>query len=163
MDLNKPKPFNPNKNQIGKDWQRWKKEFFIYMRLSGTYESCSEEERALLLINLMGTEAIKAMEDMSFDDPDKKNDMDILIKKFDEIFDPPLNEVVERYKFFSRTKGQNENIDSYVTDLKVSINAVLKNHCSSSFVIYNQSLNVLLGYRKKLLDVILVHNQKNLL
>ena len=122
MDLNKPDPFTPKKNQIGKDWRVWKDSFLIYLRLSGGYENYSEEERALLLLNLMGSEAVIAMESMFFDHPNEKYDMDILIMKFDEIFDPPPNEILERYQFFSRTKGAKEDIENYVAVLKVSIN-----------------------------------------
>ena len=122
MNLNKPKPFTPKKNQIGKDWRIWKKGFLIYLKLTGGYENCTEEERAAFLLNLMGSEAVKAIENISFDHPSERNDMDILIMKFDEIFDPPPNEVLERYKFFSRTKGAKEDIENYVAVLKVSIN-----------------------------------------
>ncbi|XP_016840581.1 uncharacterized protein LOC100121915 isoform X2 [Nasonia vitripennis] len=135
MELNKPDPFKPNKNQIGQDWKIWKKEFLIYLRLSGCYEKCTEEERALILVNLMGTEGVRAMEQMTFDEPEEKHDMDILIKKFDQIFDPPLNEAEERYKFFSRRIRANENIDNYVADLKTRASTCNFGSQSENFII----------------------------
>lgn len=119
MNLNKPKPFTPNKNQLERDWQVWKEEFLVYLKLSNAYTQFSEEQRALLLLNNMGTEAIKAMEQISFDSPDDKKDMDILLLKFDKFFNPTLNEVEERCKFFSRRKHPDEDLDKYVLDIKV--------------------------------------------
>lgn len=121
MEPTKPRPFSPsNKNETPKEWKRWKQEFLIYLRLSGGYDDYSEEERALFLQNLMGIEAIKAMEKISFDHENETKDMDILLMKFDEIFDPPSNEVEERFKFFSRRKNEKETIDDYVSDLEVN-------------------------------------------
>lgn len=121
MELNKPGPFSPsNKVETAKEWKRWRQEFLIYLRLSGGYDDYSEEERALFLQNIMGIESIKAMEKMTFNDENERKDMDILLMKFDEIFDPPSNEAEERYKFFSRRKSSKETIEEYVSDLEVN-------------------------------------------
>lgn len=42
-----------------------------------------------------------------------------IIKKFDEHCNPSMNETVEHYRFFTRNQGNNENIDSYVTELRL--------------------------------------------
>ena len=122
MEFTKPNPFTPKKNQINKDWEVWKKEFKMYLKLSGGYEKFSEEQRAFLLINLMGTEAFIAMNQISFDDPENDvKDMDILIQRFDQFFNPPLIEAKERFKFFSRRKSDKESIEDYIAALKVSL------------------------------------------
>ena len=42
-----------------------------------------------------------------------------IINTFDAHCNPSVNEIVERYRFFSREQGLSETIDCYVTDLKV--------------------------------------------
>lgn len=41
-----------------------------------------------------------------------------VITKFDEHCNPSVNEIVERYRFFTRNQGASENID-YVTELRL--------------------------------------------
>lgn len=116
MDLNnKPNPF-----EIGNDWQVWKQQFSNYMKMP-EHENCTQEEIAYYFIALMGVEAIKGMKKMSFAHPNDKTNVDILIKKFDELYDPP-KEVEERHKFFSRKINEKESIERYAADLKVSSN-----------------------------------------
>lgn len=42
-----------------------------------------------------------------------------MIEKFDRHCNPKVNETVERYCFFMRNQGQEENIETYVTDLRM--------------------------------------------
>ena len=120
IQLNKPKRFIPRKNRVAEDWRSWKDAFLIYLELTGVETQLSEKQKAFLLLNLMGEEAIKAKNKMSFDNPCEMENMEILLMKFDDIFDPPTNEIEERYKFFSRYKDDKESIDDYVADLQVS-------------------------------------------
>ena len=42
-----------------------------------------------------------------------------MITKFDDHCNPSVNEIVERCRFFTRNQGTSENIDSYVTELRL--------------------------------------------
>lgn len=42
-----------------------------------------------------------------------------MLAKFDEYCNPKVNETVERYRFFMRNQGNDENMDTYVTDFRV--------------------------------------------
>lgn len=117
--INIPKPFNPDKNNISKNWRTWKHEFLIYLELINSSVKFTERDRAYRLLNCVGTKGIEAMNEMTFENPDERENMDILLKKFDEIFDPPFDEVKERYQFFSRLKHPKESLDNYVADITV--------------------------------------------
>ena len=45
--------------------------------------------------------------------------MSLMTQQFDEHCNPKVNETVERYRFFTRDQGSDENVESYLTDLKM--------------------------------------------
>ncbi|XP_008211467.1 uncharacterized protein LOC100678320 [Nasonia vitripennis] len=117
IPINIPKPFNPDKNNVSKDWRIWKNEFSIYLELISSSVKFTEKGKAYRLLNCIGTKGIEAMNEMTFENSDERENMDILLKKFDEIFDPPFDEIEERYKFFSRRKHPKESLDNYLADM----------------------------------------------
>ncbi|XP_024884717.1 uncharacterized protein LOC112462882 [Temnothorax curvispinosus] len=102
---------------MASNWQCWKEDFIIFMKVTG-YMDKPNEIRANLLKNRIGKVGIEAIQNISFDNMQDKDDMDILIKKLEEYFNPPKNEVVERHQFFTRSKKQNESIEQYINILK---------------------------------------------
>ncbi|XP_077266438.1 uncharacterized protein LOC143899761 isoform X3 [Temnothorax americanus] len=103
---------------VASNWQTWKEDFLIFMKVNDGFIDKSNEWRANLLKNRIGTVGIEAIQNMSFDDTQDRDDMDVLIKKLEEYFNPPKKEVVERYQFFTRSKKQNESIERYISILK---------------------------------------------
>ena len=101
------------------NWKRWKQDFLIYMKLTGGMNK-PEDEKAAWLKNLIGQVGLEKLEIISFDNPDDKDNMAIIMQKLEELFDPPKNEVQERNKFFLRSKKRSESIDAYIDDLKVN-------------------------------------------
>lgn len=104
-------------NDMANNWNSWKEDFIIFMKVTG-YINKPNEIRANLLKNRIGKVGIDAIQTMTFDKPEDKDDMDILIAKLEEFFNPPKNEVVERYNFFTRDKKQNETIEQYINILR---------------------------------------------
>ncbi|KMQ85995.1 hypothetical protein RF55_15170 [Lasius niger] len=104
-------------DDMASNWQSWKEDFIIFMKVTG-YINKPNEIRANLLKNRIGKIGIDAIQKISFDKPQDKEDMDILIAKLEEFFNPPKNEVVERFQFFTRDKKQNETMDEYINILK---------------------------------------------
>lgn len=102
---------------LASNWHSWKEDFIIFMKVTG-YIDKPNEIRANLLKNRIGKIGIEAIQSISFDNIQDKDDMDILIEKLENYFNPPKNEVVERYQFFTRTKKQNESIEQYIIILK---------------------------------------------
>ena len=111
-----------NSESMDRNWNRWKHDFLIYMKLTGGINK-PEDEKAAWLKNLIGQVGLEAIETITFDNPDDKENMTILLQKLEEYFDPPKNEIFERNKFFQRSKKNTESIDAYIEDLKVSYSA----------------------------------------
>lgn len=115
---------------MASNWHSWKEDFMIFMKLTG-YIDKSNEIRANLLKNRIGTVGMKAMQNMSFNNPEDKDNMDILLEKFEKVFNPPKNEVIERYQFFTKAKKANETIEQYISSLKVCVT------CNKNFPFLN--------------------------
>jgi len=122
-------------DDMARNWQSWKEDFIIFMKVTG-YIDKPNEIRANLLKNRIGKVGIDAIQTISFDDPQDKDDMDILIAKLEEYFNPPKKEVVERYTFFTRIKKQNESIEQYINILKVCCTCDNFSKCSTYITIF---------------------------
>ena len=75
--------------------------------------------QAAVLKNVMGDEAVEKLESLEFAEDDDKDDPEVLIQKMDEYLRPLKNTTYERHIFFTRKQGMSENIDAYVTALKL--------------------------------------------
>ncbi|XP_029171492.1 uncharacterized protein LOC114940885 isoform X2 [Nylanderia fulva] len=103
-------------DDMASNWHSWKEHFIIFMQVTG-YINKSKDIRANLLKTRIGKIGIDAIKKMSFDKPEDKDDIDILIAKLEDIFNPK-NEAYERYKFFTTGKKRNETIEQYINILK---------------------------------------------
>lgn len=103
------------------NWKYWKHQFQVFLKASGKINEPTDV-KACLLLNLIGPVGEQAHR--NFDD-DSPEDLDILIKKFDDHFDPKATETQERYTFFSSVRRETETIDQYIKTLKVSHVGVL--------------------------------------
>ena len=70
-----------------------------------------------MLLNSIGTDALKIYNVFAFDNGDTR-DIATILKKFDEQIIGELNETYERYKFNSRKQATGERFDMYLTDLR---------------------------------------------
>ncbi|XP_025265677.1 uncharacterized protein LOC105251045 isoform X1 [Camponotus floridanus] len=104
-------------NDMASNWHSWKEDFIIFMKVTG-YINKPNDIRANILKNRIGKIGIDAIQTMTFNRPQDKDNMDILIAKLEEFFNPPKNEIVERYHFFTRDKKHNETIQQYINILK---------------------------------------------
>ncbi len=73
-----------------------------------------------------------------FADGEDKDDVTVLIAKFDERFKDKKNITMERYRFNTRVQQPGETIDSFVTDQKATSN----NYCE-----FGEIQNDLIKYR----------------
>ncbi|XP_059054674.1 uncharacterized protein LOC131848758 [Achroia grisella] len=99
-------------------WKKWKIQFNLFLKASGVHK---EEEcvQASLLINLVGPEGFDVYETFTFKSEKEKDDVAILLKKFDEYFGVKQNITLARYNFFMRNQEIGESINQYVTALKL--------------------------------------------
>ncbi|XP_050449425.1 uncharacterized protein LOC126850445 isoform X7 [Cataglyphis hispanica] len=133
-------------NDMASNWHSWKEDFIIFMKVTG-YINKPNEIRANLLKNRIGKIGIDAIQTMTFENPQDKDDMDILISKLEDFFNPPKNEVVERYQFFTRNKKQNETIEQYISILKEKAKSCNFNDMTNSII----RDKIILGIQDKIL------------
>ena len=79
--------------------------------------SQSIDYQTAMLLNTIGTDALKIYNGFAFDNGDTR-DIATILKKFDEQIIGELNETYERYKFNSRKQATGERFDMYLTELR---------------------------------------------
>ncbi|KAJ0172603.1 hypothetical protein K1T71_011742 [Dendrolimus kikuchii] len=99
-------------------WKRWRQQFQLFVKASGV-NSESSGVQASLLVNLIGPEGFDVYQTFTFKDDTEKDNVDVIIKKFDEYFGTKVNITLLRYNFFMRNQEDNESIQSYVTALRL--------------------------------------------
>lgn len=102
---------------IAKTWRSWKEEFELYMDL--TMPTADETTKVKLFSYLIGEKGRELWTTLASTSPSAKTTVSFMMKQFDEYCNPQANETVERYRFFTRNQGLDENVNTYVTDLKV--------------------------------------------
>lgn len=121
MELNaRPPEKLSDSGNISANWNRWKKEFQTFMKLSKGCEKPHDYQTACLR-NLIGPVGLDILEKIPFDNPDDEENITIVFKKLDQFFNPKRNEIKERFKFFSKSKTNNESIDEFIGDLMVRL------------------------------------------
>ncbi|KAL4704105.1 hypothetical protein ACJJTC_016363 [Scirpophaga incertulas] len=70
-------------------WKRWKTQFNLFVKASGAHKE-SGDVQASLLINLLGSEGFDIYETLIFEDEKQREDVTIVIQKFDKYFDSAI-------------------------------------------------------------------------
>lgn len=102
---------------MAENWSFFKQRFDIYMVASKSNKENSEYQIALLL-SVIGDRALKIYNNFTYSADEDKSNIKVVIDKFANYFIPSKNVTYERHVFFLREQKQDENIDSYVTDLR---------------------------------------------
>ena len=69
------------------------------------------------LLNVAGNDANDMFESFTFDDEADKDNIDVVIEKFEERCLPAVNVSYERFCFFRRNQDSSENIGKYITEI----------------------------------------------
>lgn len=99
-------------------WRKWKKLFNVFLKASGVSKE-PKEVQASLLVNLVGPAGYEIFTTFTYSEGESEDDIGCLLKKYDAHFGTKPNITVSRYKFFTRSQEEGENIDQYVTALRV--------------------------------------------
>lgn len=87
--------------------------------------------RAYILLNLAGPEAIERERSFVYaaavpgengqilSPAESREDPECLKRKFREVCNPQQNKTMERHKFHSRNQKQGENVDAFISDLRI--------------------------------------------
>lgn len=104
---------------ITENWKRWRNDFFIYLKASN-YVKKSIDVQAYLLKQHIGEFGQAAINKITFSHSKDKDNIHTLVEKLNSVFEPPKNELIERYNFFTRVKKRTETLENFIDDLKVS-------------------------------------------
>ena len=99
------------------NWKIWKQRWNNYVIVAGLTAQ-SPSYKIALFLHCIGEDALRIYNAFKFDNAIDRNNLEMIIKKFDEYTIGELNETYERYIFNSRNQKQNESIDAYVTCLR---------------------------------------------
>ena len=94
-------------------WKLWKEELTLYLDLAmADKEDKTKVKMLLYLVGGKGRELYQTIK------PEKEM-LDEVLKAFDNHRNPPRNETVDRFKFFTRDQQGGETFDTYLTALKL--------------------------------------------
>lgn len=98
-------------------WKRFKRAWTNY-EVATRLSDETKEYRCAVFMTCIGEEANELFDGFSFTNTERKNDIDTVIKKFDDFFVGETNEVYEAYVFNNRVQETAESIDTYIAALR---------------------------------------------
>lgn len=110
-----PKPMLME-GDLGQNWIKFKSTIELYMCVIGC-KTKDKEVQAAVILHCVGEEAREVFDTFELQTTQKK-DSDVILKKFEEYFLPKKNVSVERHRCNIRIQAANENMDSFVADLR---------------------------------------------
>ena len=107
---------------LAEAWRRWENQFRIYFQASELDKKSPATQTAILL-HVAGPDAQDIYQTFTFaaptdEQPDPRNDVEVVLKQFGTYCNPRRNTVYERHRFWSRDQADGETIDQWVTELK---------------------------------------------
>lgn len=146
MEYKPPPPFDINDSS---NWEKWKQKYNIFMKASGN-TSKDEETKIALLLHIIGDSGIDIYNTFP---KEKTEKLDVVLKCFDEYFLPKKNITMETFKFNNICQQEDQNIDSFITELKrqaANCEFVCENGaCKKSYVEKMIKDRVILGLKDK--------------
>lgn len=110
-----PKGLDLNGN-ISENWSEFKQSFDIFLKASGNIEK-SDEIKVAILLSIVGEDGNKLYNTFNLQETDKDN-LTKVMQCFEEYCIPKKNIVYETFKFFNRIQKEDENFESFLTEIK---------------------------------------------
>jgi len=99
-------------------WKFWTQKLDLYMTASGADQKPESTQLAIFL-HLIGDEALQVYNTFTFASADDRNNLATVRQRFADYCTPRRNIVYERYEFWRQTQAPGENIDTFVTSLRL--------------------------------------------
>lgn len=115
--LRPPPILSLHSSDLPETWKTWKEQFTLYVEL--TMPNAEEATKRNLFHILIGEEGRQLLNTWRSDDVAAGITVKDAMRRFDELWNPKRNETVARYAFFTRDQATGENVDEYVTELRV--------------------------------------------
>ena len=103
------------KENVAENWKTFKQAWGNYIM---NIHQQPETYQLALFLHCIGPEALKIFNGMPFDNPQEREKLESIIKKFDEFTIGETNETYERYLFNSWNQSPEETFDAYVVALR---------------------------------------------
>ena len=102
-NLPPPKPpiFDDN---LATTWESWKKSWTQYEIATGVQKQ-EGIVRVSTLLSVIGEDGVKAYDTFTWGEEENQNDVDIVLRKFDEYCSPRTQIIYERYRFNNRNQA----------------------------------------------------------
>ena len=113
-----PDELNLKSSNKNVEWKMFKQLWMNYEIAVGLSEQDSKK-RVATLLTIIGKEAVNIFNTFKWNSEEEKENITKVIEKFDEYCIPRKNLTYERYVFNTRKQNDTENIDDYVTSLKL--------------------------------------------
>ncbi|KAJ8971098.1 hypothetical protein NQ314_000880 [Rhamnusium bicolor] len=111
MEYKPPRPFDIDESCM---WPKWKQKFNIFLKASGKHSS-EEDVKIALLLHIIGDTGL----DIYNTFPETKvATLTEVLNCFDAYFLPKTNVTMETFKFNNISQKEDQNIDSFITELK---------------------------------------------
>src|SRR6266516_3134093 len=112
-----PSPLKLKSSEISSSWKRFKSQWANY-ELATDLSGEPKEKRTAVLLTCIGNEAYDVFQSMVFADEAHRNDIDQVIRAFDDYCIGETNITYERYILNKRVQEPNEPFDSFMTELR---------------------------------------------
>ena len=99
------------------EWKRFKRQWEIYSTVSGL---TTQEKKYVcnMFLHVSGEEGQRIYDSLDFEATEDKEDITLILKKFETTINGEINESYERYQFNKREQKHDESIDTYIAALK---------------------------------------------
>lgn len=99
------------------DWARFKLQFQHFM-IAADLEETSDARKTSIFLSLVGSEAFEIYQSFTFTTNAERQDVDVIIQKFDNYFIGEKNVTYERYVLNNRSQEMGEKFDEFLMDLR---------------------------------------------
>ncbi|XP_041460922.1 uncharacterized protein K02A2.6-like [Lytechinus variegatus] len=111
--LKPPQQLDLEAQNLPQVWALWKEELMLYLDLAmADKEDKTKVKMMLYLVGSKGRELYQTIKPAT-------ETLEEVVKAFDNHCNPPRNETVDRFKFFTRDQQAGETFDTYLTALKL--------------------------------------------
>ena len=100
------------------NWRRFLRSWRNY-ELASNLVSETSQIRCAVLLTVIGDEAMEKFDGFKFEQNEKDDDIDTVLKKFESYCIGATHEAFESYRFHSRVQETNETIEGYVAELRI--------------------------------------------
>ncbi|XP_054918602.1 uncharacterized protein [Dermacentor andersoni] len=112
-----PKPLDTS-DDAWLGWRTWKSEFELFATATQLTKQPTDVQAATFLVSI-GEEGRKAFSTFKFDADEDRNDVKVLIKKFEDYYKPANNLTLHEFRFGSRDQKEGEPFNDWLIELKI--------------------------------------------